>query len=244
MSRGGFKGKKRLPGAEFSWETEGGGEVDNGPTPLFPKYLVPSARPLSQTEREQADHYRRLREKIHDGPYFAMLGAPPSWGKEGVSARAQFDPFQGMATYGQRYVKKTRALPVLSSRSYVMNFFPKQLWSTLDPKYVGLPDGSTSGVAPLTTRKRGFEDIEDEQLDEERKKRNVLGDEEEGSEPDEETLEGEEDEEGEDDIVDDDFEEDEEDMGGDYNAEQYFDAGDDDGDGYDAGGGGDDFDTY
>ena len=36
MFRGGFRGKKRLPGAEFSWETEGGGDVDTGPQPLFP----------------------------------------------------------------------------------------------------------------------------------------------------------------------------------------------------------------
>ena len=36
MSRGGFRGKKRLPGAEFSWETEGGGDIDTGPQPLFP----------------------------------------------------------------------------------------------------------------------------------------------------------------------------------------------------------------
>ena len=42
--------------------------------------------------------------------------------------------------------------------------------------------------------------------------------------------------------VDDDFEDQDEDMGGDYNAEQYFDNGDDadEGDG-DGGGGGDDY---
>jgi DNA-directed RNA polymerase III subunit RPC7 len=46
-----------------------------------------------------------------------------------------------------------------------------------------------------------------------------------------------EDEEEEDELVDDDFSEDDDEMGGDYNAEQYFDAGDGDDDGFGDGGG-------
>ena len=38
MSR--FKGK-RLPGAEFTWETDPGGEADTAPTPLYPVRLMP-----------------------------------------------------------------------------------------------------------------------------------------------------------------------------------------------------------
>lgn len=36
MSRGGFKRGKKLPGAEFSYQTEPGREPDTAPTPLFP----------------------------------------------------------------------------------------------------------------------------------------------------------------------------------------------------------------
>ncbi|OJD18210.1 hypothetical protein AJ78_01768 [Emergomyces pasteurianus Ep9510] len=262
MSRFGANRGKKLPGAEFSWETEGGREPDTAPTPLFPKYSVPVARVLKEEERTQVDYYRRLRETIHDGPYYTVLSAPPSSQRGGAMAarKAQFDPFQGMATYGQRYLKKTRTLPKLSGRPYVMNFFPKELWSTLDPKYVGLQTAGANGFGALLRgeQKRGFEDEEEDEEEEvgpSRKRREAGGDEdEEGSETgekrkrraggeDEDLLDEDEDE-GEDEIVDDDFEDDEEDMGGDYNAEQYFDGGDDDGDGYDGGGGEGDNDTY
>lgn len=36
MSRFGAKKGRKLPGAEFSWETDGNGEPDTAPTPLFP----------------------------------------------------------------------------------------------------------------------------------------------------------------------------------------------------------------
>ncbi|PGH34055.1 DNA-directed RNA polymerase III subunit RPC7 [[Emmonsia] crescens] len=261
MSRFGANRGKKLPGAEFSWDTEGGGEPDTAPTPLFPKYSVPIARSLTEEERSQVHYYRRLREIIHDGPYYTVLNGSPSSQKGGAAAarKAQFDPFQGMATYGQRYLKKTRTLPKLGGRPYVMNFFPKELWSTLDPKYVGLQAGGADGFGTLLRggQKRGFEDEEEdeEEVGPLRKRREVGGEEdEEGSETgekrkrraggeDEDLLDEDEDE-GEEEIVDDDFEDDEEDMGGDYNAEQYFDGGDDDADGYDGGGGEGDNDTY
>ncbi|KMU84713.1 hypothetical protein CIHG_02497 [Coccidioides immitis H538.4] len=212
MSRrggGGARGR-RLPGAEFSWQSEPGAEADTAPTPLFPKYKVPRAKPLTPLEDSQVDYYRKLREAIHDGPFYVVLSGPPSYGKGGQPQRAQFDPFQGMATYGQRYLKKARTLPKLSAVPF----------------------------------ERGFEDDEEEEaVDAARKRRAVDEEGDEGSDvdrrgdtDDEAVLEDE--GEGEEEIVDDDFEEDEEDMGGDYNAEQYFDAGDEvddygDGDGGD-----------
>ncbi|EER27299.1 hypothetical protein D8B26_006652 [Coccidioides posadasii str. Silveira] len=248
MSRrggGGARGR-RLPGAEFSWQSEPGAEADTAPTPLFPKYKVPRAKPLTPLEDSQVDYYRKLREAIHDGPFYVVLSGPPSYGKGGQPLRAQFDPFQGMATYGQRYLKKARTLPKLSAVPFEMNLFPKELWSTLDPKFVGLPGGMGSGFGALSRvgQKRGFEDDEEEEaVDAARKRRAVDEEGDEGSDvdrrggtDDEAVLEDE--GEGEEEIVDDDFEEDEEDMGGDYNAEQYFDAGDEvddygDGDGGD-----------
>ncbi|EEH10361.1 conserved hypothetical protein [Histoplasma capsulatum G186AR] len=259
MSRFSANRGKKLPGSEFSWDTEAGGEPDNAPTPLFPKYSFPIAKPLTEEERSQVDYYRRLREMIHDGPYYTVLSASPlsHIGGAAASRKAQFDPFQGMATYGQRYLKKTRTLPKLSGRQYVMNFFPKELWSTLDPKYASLQAGGANGLGSLLRggQKRGFEDEEDGDGDVGPSRKRIAADEEdeEGSEAgekrkqgagvDDEDLLDEEEDEGEEGIVDDDFEDDEEDMGGDYNAEQYFDGGDDDGDGYDGGGEGEN-DTY
>jgi DNA-directed RNA polymerase III subunit RPC7 len=36
MSRFGAKKGRKLPGAEFTWEADPGGEADTAPTPLFP----------------------------------------------------------------------------------------------------------------------------------------------------------------------------------------------------------------
>lgn len=36
MSRFGAKKGRKLPGAEFTWDTEPGAEADTAPTPLFP----------------------------------------------------------------------------------------------------------------------------------------------------------------------------------------------------------------
>ncbi|EGD92538.1 hypothetical protein TESG_00111 [Trichophyton tonsurans CBS 112818] len=246
---------KKAPGAEFAWKSEGGGEVDTSPTPLFPKYTVPVPAQFTDAERSRVQLYRQLREKIHDGPFYTVLASQPSYGKKGVPARAQFDPFQGMASYGQRYMKKSRTLPKLSAVPFEMNFFPKELWSTLDPKYVGLPGTFANGGGfSKATQKRGFEEDEDEDEEDDgrRKKRNQGDDDDEGSDAGgrrrtgiregEDALDDDE-EDAEDEIVDDDFEEDEEEMGGDYNAEQYFDGGDELGDGFDEGGG-DDNDVY
>ncbi|KAI5301020.1 hypothetical protein KEM55_003053 [Ascosphaera atra] len=252
MSRfGGGAKRRRLPGQEFSWESGPGGEQDTAPTPLFPKYHVSQAKPLSSVEALQVDYYRQLREKIHDGPYYVVLPGVSSGGnKSHIANGAQIDPFQGMATYGQRYQKKTRALPKLTGRPYAMNLFPKELWTTLDPNYVGLAAGAAGGAQALKSRKQTFEDedVEDEEPgrkradgeeeedDEERGTKRRRGDAEDDLLEDEE--EGDEEE-----IVDNDFEEDEDDMADDYNAEQYFDGGSDDAGDYDLNGG-DDGDVY
>lgn len=128
-----------------------------------------------------------------------------------------------------------------------MQFYPRELWQIIQPSFrpdAGAIDGYTSQIAG-GSRKRGFEDEEDE-ADNETAKRRATGeegdDDAEGEEG--ELLEG--DEDAEEEIADDNFTDDEDDMGGDYNAEQYFDGGDDElgDDGLGDGGGGGDEDTY
>ncbi|KAI9374947.1 DNA-directed RNA polymerase III, subunit Rpc31 [Aspergillus egyptiacus] len=249
MSRFGAKKGRKLPGAEFTWDTtDASGEADTAPTPLFPKYAVPRPRPLSDREQVQVDLYRTLRERFHDGPYYSVLGVSSGASGYTGSAKANFDPFNGMPSYSGKYQKKKRLVPRLQGRPYVMKFFPRELWPTVQPNFK--PDASLDGWIPQTVQsgiKRGFE--EDEEDEETLKRRRQGGDDEEG-EGQGEDLEGnilDEDEEGEEEIVDDDFEDDDDEMGGDYNAEQYFDAGDDEygDDGFgDGGGGGGDEDTY
>ncbi|KAL5342898.1 DNA-directed RNA polymerase III, subunit Rpc31 [Aspergillus crustosus] len=245
MSRFG-KGKK-LPGSEFTWDTtDPSGEADTAPTPLFPKYAVPRARPLSDREQVQVDFYRALRERFHDGPYYSILGVNSGTNGYTASSSANFDPFNGMPSYSGKYQKKKRLMPRVQGRPYVMKFFPRDLWTTIQPNYK--PDGVLDGYIPQTLQsgvKRGFEDEDD---DEAVKKRRQVDDDEgeggEGAELEVENLDA--DEDAEEEIVDDDFEDDEDEMGGDYNAEQYFDGGDDEygDDGFGDGGGGGDEDTY
>ncbi|PYH98997.1 III, C31 subunit of DNA-directed RNA polymerase [Aspergillus ellipticus CBS 707.79] len=252
MSRFGAKKGRKLPGAEFSWETgDAGGEPDTAPTPLFPKYTVPRARPLTPQEQLQVDFYRSLRERIHDGPYYAILDGATSAAKKDSAARAQFDPFHGMQSYSGKYQKKKRALPRILGRQYVMKFFPRELWQTIQPTF--RPDAAMDGYVPQVAAivgKRGFEDDEEEEDEGPgggKRRRADDGEEDGGDDGDEggDVLDPDE-EQDEEQLEDDDFEDDDDDMGGDYNAEQYFDGGDDEygDDGFGDGGGGGDEETY
>ncbi|OJJ64930.1 hypothetical protein ASPSYDRAFT_39712 [Aspergillus sydowii CBS 593.65] len=247
MSRFGAKKGRKLPGAEFTWDnTDASGEADTAPTPLFPKYAVPRARPLSEREQVQVDLYRTLRERFHDGPYYSILGASSGTGYT-TNSKANFDPFNGMPSYSGKYQKKKRLVPRVQGRPYVMKFFPRELWTTVKPNYK--PDGLLDGYVPQTLQsgmKRGFEEDDE---DDDTLKRRRQGDGEEGDENEdaEGPIPDAEEEQDEEEIVDDDFEDDDDEMGGDYNAEQYFDGGDDEygDDGFgDGGGGGGDEDTY
>ncbi|KAJ0415965.1 DNA-directed RNA polymerase III, subunit Rpc31 [Aspergillus carlsbadensis] len=248
MSRFGAKKGKKLPGAEFTWDTtDPSGEADTAPTPLFPKYTIPRARPISDREQVQVNLYRTLRERFHDGPYYSILGVSSGSNGYTASSKANFDPFNGMPSYSGKYQKKKRLVPRLQGRPYVLKFFPRELWPTAQPNFK--PDAALDGYIPQTLRsgiKRGFEEDDE---DEETLKRRREGDEDgeggEGEDLEADTLDADEDQEEE--IVDDDFEDDEDEMGGDYNAEQYFDGGEEDygDDGFgDGGGGGGDEDTY
>ncbi len=115
----------------------------------------------------------------------------------------------------------------------VLKFFPKELWSTVDPK-VGVVNGAVTngesrrakmGLGEGTAQVEGRMLADGEEVEEGGK---------EGNNEEEDAME--------DLVVDDEFEEDE-DEGGDYNAEGYFDdGGDDAGDfGGDDGDGGDYF---
>ncbi|KAL8752998.1 MAG: hypothetical protein Q9184_005555 [Pyrenodesmia sp. 2 TL-2023] len=205
------------------------------PTPLFPPYSPSPPAPLTTAEKAQVASFLSLRARIHEGPFYTILDDDARVGKKtAASAAATFDPFRGMPTYSQKYIKKRRRLPKLSARPYVLKYFPKELWSTLDPKNhkPSKPNGPTANGTRKTkpTEKITLQDAaEGEQ---------VSGDEDDAAmgerDPDEEAME---------EPVEDEFDEDDDD-GGDYNAEQYFDDGGEDADdldGGDEGGGGGDY---
>jgi DNA-directed RNA polymerase III subunit RPC7 len=221
---------------------------------------------LDKREQAEVDYFRDLRERFHNGPFYTVVNAASTSARQGTKERAQFDPFHGMPSYSTRYQKRKRTIPIIAGREYseslslisplllkpvgnglthlalhlVVNFFPREMWPIVQPNYK--PDQSSTAVG-LRHRLGQFEDDEegDDENDEEGRPSKRQKDENDDEEPD--------DEENEDDeaLQDDDFSEDDDEMGGDYNAEQYFDAGDDEGDGDgfgDGGGGGGDDDYY
>ncbi|OKL57535.1 hypothetical protein UA08_07114 [Talaromyces atroroseus] len=249
MSRAGARGGARKPlppGSEFNWQKLPGELPDNAPTPLFPSYDIPQAEKLDRRERAGVDRYLAHCDQFKNGPYYAVINAASTSAKRGTKERAQFDPFHGMPSYSARYQKRKRTVPKMSGRNYLVQFFSRELWRVVKPDYKpDRPDGQASGIRWAGMRAQ-FEDDDEDDIDEEDKavkRRKAGGGEEDDQQEDERDLDDEGDKEGseeDDELQDDDFSEDDDEMGGDYNAEQYFDAGDDegDGDGFGDGGGG------
>ncbi|KAL8826620.1 MAG: hypothetical protein Q9191_003684, partial [Dirinaria sp. TL-2023a] len=201
------------------------------PTPLFPPlnsdekdYRPPSPTPLTGREKSQIAHFRAFRSKVHEGPYYTVLGDHNvRIDKAARTAAANRDPFEAMPTYSKKYTKNRQRLPrMMNHRTYVLKFFPKELWSVLDRKAAkannnGLLAGGTENgrkLKPAARRK---------QLDGEKE---VMADAEEAEKSVHEFSNDEED--AMDNLdLDDEFEDDD-DGGGDYNAEAYFDDGGDD----------------
>lgn len=65
----------------------------------------------------------------------------------GVKNRATLDPFLAVPMYSHKFVDATRTLPDLKARQdrYVPDFFPEELWGTLQGKDVGGPKGGFLG---------------------------------------------------------------------------------------------------
>lgn len=131
-----------------------------------------------------------------------------------------------------KYEKKERAMPQLSGRPFIKEFFPKELWDTLDgtdggkvksnKKKLILAKADTANMTVEEKRKKMMEKIGE--IAAEGQEDEVMDEDAEGEEVEEDYN----------------YEDDEDEMGGDYDAEQYF----DDGDGVDddeGGGGGDDY---
>ncbi|KAG9518957.1 hypothetical protein KCU71_g8567, partial [Aureobasidium melanogenum] len=240
MSRGGGWGGGggkndlgKMGGQALPWEydPELEGKLNTKPSEKFPPIQPPIADPPSLYERQIVSHYRTLRARIHDGPFYAILDSSARVHKSGKKSpvSAHYDPFESMPTYSQRYTKKKNTLPKLSSRPFVKSFFPEELWAIIEPGSVEA--GQKRKVLNLSTRTR-LDRFDTELDDEEDADADEAGD--------EDKVEGEDEDKEEEDP--DQFDEDDEDDNDDYNAEQYFDGGDDDDFGGDDGGGdGDDY---
>lgn len=80
---------------------------------------TPRPNPPRRNEKIQVAHYRKLRDRIRDGPLYTVLGRGVRVGKPQPPIAATFDPFEGQPTYSsQRFQKHRRRIPQLHTRPY------------------------------------------------------------------------------------------------------------------------------
>ncbi|CAD0013672.1 unnamed protein product [Aureobasidium pullulans] len=232
MSRGGGWGGGggkndlgKMGGQALPWEydPELEGKLNTKPSEKFPQTRQPPMNaPWSTTTARCALESTTALSM----PSYPLPPASTSLAK--VPPQAHYDPFESMPTYSQRYTKRKNTLPRLSGRPFVKSYFPEELWAVIEPGSVGV-QGQRKMLSLSTRTKLDKFDVDGEDEDEEG---------EEGVE-DGDKVDGVEDEDKEEEDPDQ-FDEEDEDDNDDYNAEQYFDGGDDDEMG-DEGGGDDDY---
>ncbi|KAL9618311.1 MAG: hypothetical protein Q9160_006961 [Pyrenula sp. 1 TL-2023] len=112
------------------------------PTPLFAVWLgvdgpikLPQPKPFTESEQNAIYWHQEFRNSMRDSPLFTDLDPGIVTNDEGkANARVGIDPFEAIGTYGQKYAKSERKFPDFSRGSYALEFFPFELWSTIDPE--------------------------------------------------------------------------------------------------------------
>ncbi|CAD0031430.1 unnamed protein product [Aureobasidium pullulans] len=239
MSRGGGWGGGggkndlgKMGGQALPWEydPELEGKLNTKPSEKFPPIPPPTADPPTPYERSLVHHYRTLRARIHDGPFYAILSSSARVHKSGKSPLLKPITIPSKACPPTPNATRKEKTPCLDyqGRPFVKSYFPEELWAVIEPGSVGV-QGQRKMLSLSTRTKLDKFDVDGEDEDEEG---------EEGAE-DGDKVDGVEDEDKEEEDPDQ-FDEEDEDDNDDYNAEQYFDGGDDDEMG-DEGGGDDDY---
>lgn len=261
MPRGGgrFGGGGRNQGPE-GWDDDESTPalLANKPAPTFPEIAFPTPRPFSPDELDSINKYLGFRARARNGPYYAALDPSSLTDDKGkVAPRAGFDPFNDQEVYSSRFQKKKRTIPDVVGNIKSLQMFPKELWSTLDPKKKDplwdTLDPNDEAQGKTRKRKRrlstaaeaaGENAEEDSDADsdavvsgrrkqktEQTRRAEKEAKQRRGLDAEDDYPEGEanadDDAEGEEEPQDSEFEE-SEDEDNDYNAENYFDAGDDD----------------
>ncbi|KAF4988534.1 hypothetical protein FDECE_15021 [Fusarium decemcellulare] len=246
--RGGGRGGRPI----VPWDT--GDEPDARPSELFPPYLVPTPRELASHEKAAVQHLLLLRHQIHGSALYTSkrtalhdptaprkhYGQAQVNARYGVKSKASLDPFTAVPTYSHKFVREERALPDWSNRPVCRELFPSELYDTIDAAAAtnaGIPGAykrrrlELSSISALPSAEEAFGMAGDGvNGEDEMQGRNLLErlqalKEEEGDEVGE--LEDEEglDEDEQDEVYDDED-------AGDYDAENYFDNGDEFGEDY------------
>lgn len=128
------------------WDT--GEEPDARPSELFPPRLVPTPRPASASETSGIQFFLLLRHQVHASPLYTskrtsahdptaprkLYGQAQVNARYGVKSKASVDPFTAVPTYSQKFVREERALPDWSARPVCRELFPAELLDTVEPE--------------------------------------------------------------------------------------------------------------
>ncbi|CAI6340404.1 unnamed protein product [Periconia digitata] len=235
-ARGGFGGGRKLniAGTELDWDIS---ELDipRGPIEPFPKtHHPPQPPPASRDEEITVQNHLGIRTRIHEGPFYTILndgmknGLKRKADDRGPTEDTLFNSFLDNQTYSAKYAKKRRRIPKLDTRPYVVELFPPELHDLL------APGGGKSNQQLLSVTRMDAKSYVEQMIKQEQERMREAeerGDEDEDEDADEDADDN--DNEGKPDAVDEDdnwsaASSDSEESGDDYNAEQYFDNGDDD----------------
>ena len=147
------------------------------PQETYPKsYRPPIAPTLTPSEARRVASLVAFRRAFHNTPLYThrhipsemttasaggastlsdpvprMYGQAQVNARYGVKNRATLDPFLAVPMYSHRFVDESRALPELKGRPYAKDFFPEELWATLDGKDKGGPKAARSSAATAAT---------------------------------------------------------------------------------------------
>ncbi|KAF1821285.1 uncharacterized protein K489DRAFT_382329 [Dissoconium aciculare CBS 342.82] len=207
-------------------EKEGQDEADEWTKQLFPNMKIYPQPSATASERRLIQKRREHRTAMRNGPFF--IDAPKS-GKRDLSS---FNAFEDQASFINKRAKRTRGLPNLKKLPIVPGFFPPELHDVITT--------TTSTGDPLDPQqppKRNLDWLKKKRIDK-LAQFDENGAQNDDDNDDNDDVPKDDENNGEDDVEepqDDDFSEDDDDLGNDYNAEKYFDDGED-GDGDDGGG--------
>ncbi|TID24794.1 DNA-directed RNA polymerase III [Venturia nashicola] len=234
--RGGGRGARRGPGG---LEAENKFKVSYDPKPTYPVARSSGPREMERPppridaddwEAECVMYMRDINRRRKLEPYYvpAAAGDARVSKSRATTATAKFNPFTGPATYSQKYHAPVRTAPDFTGKSWLKKHLPLELQHVVDPTgskpaWFDEHDKRMATVAAANVKKpvKGITNLNLIDGNEE---------EEEEEDPDKEAELEEQDENWEEDEDEDmDYEKGEKD---DYNAEQYFDNGEDDGEAF------------
>ncbi|KAL1589304.1 hypothetical protein WHR41_02330 [Cladosporium halotolerans] len=196
---------------------------------FFPEHFPHLAAPPSADELEEVRRYLDICARMKQGWLSEAIRKLDARKVERAKQMEQYNPFDDVPQYGKK--RGVEKVPRFSDFPFKKEHFPQELWDVIDPHDASSHPSARKKTLKISTKsaRDKLADIDDSEGENEVENEGV-----EKKNADDDDVE---------ELEDDEFDEDEnDDMADDYNAERYFEDGEEDYE--DGGGGGDDDDGY